>query len=288
MKFIQFDYINQEKIWGNEEWIISAHENGMAKIKGNNQGLQQFYQENREMFGRDLPAEFPLLVKIITSNDDLSIQVHPGDEYAKVNENSLGKTECWYILETNDSDIIAGQNPTSRKEVKSKIENNEILDLLNVQSIKKGDFFYIPAGCVHAIRKNTKLLEIQQSSDITYRLYDYDRRDKEGNLRELHIDKSLDVIDYDYQNNYQPIIKEQDGIKHTELCTSKYFYVDLFEDTAEITVNATDEFKMLIALDGYMEVDGQQIDSENAIILLKGQSVVVKPTGKLIISGINR
>lgn len=288
MKFIQFDYVNQEKIWGNEEWIISAHENGVAKIKGTEQDLAHFYQENREKFGENLPEEFPLLVKIITSKDDLSIQVHPDDKYAKANENSLGKTECWYVLETNDSDIIAGQNPTNRNEVKNKIANNEILDILNVQAIQPGDFFYIPAGCVHAIRKNTKLLEIQQSSDITYRLYDYDRRDQQGNLRELHIDKSLDVIDYNYQNNYQPIIKEKNGIKYTELCTSKYFYVDLYENISEITVDATTEFKMLIALDGDMEVDGQQIKTETGIILLKGQSVVVKPTAKLIISGINR
>ncbi len=160
MKFIEFEYVKQNKIWGTEDWIISAHRNGASRIKNHGISLPAYYSENRQLFGKDLPEEFPLLVKIIDTNDDLSIQVHPGDEYALTNEKSLGKTECWYILEANDTDIIAGQKKASRDEFAAKIANNETLDILDIQDIKKGDFFFIPAGCVHAIRKNTKLLEI--------------------------------------------------------------------------------------------------------------------------------
>ncbi len=289
MKYLEFAYAKQEKIWGTEDWIISAHKNGPAKIKGENYTLSEFYSENRKLFGKNLPEEFPLLVKIIDTNDDLSIQVHPGDKYAKEYENSLGKTECWYILDEKDSDIIAGQSKTSREEVKAKIESNDILDVLSIQKIKKGDFFFIPAGCVHAIRKNTKLLEIQQSSDVTYRLYDYDRRDDAGNLRDLHITQSLDVIDYDYHNDNQIVeTVDENGQDCTQLCTSEYFYVDLYKEAKNLVVKTKEQFKLVVAVDGPMEVDGKVINENEGIIILCEQEVEIKSAAKVVISGISR
>ncbi len=286
MKFIEFTYETQPKIWGEEKWIISGHKNAPAKVNGSETTLDKFYEENRELFGKNLPEEFPLLVKIINTEDDLSIQVHPGDEYAKENEDSLGKTECWYIIDAKDTDIIAGQKKLTRKEVEAAIEENNFLEICDIKPIKKDDFFYIPAGCIHAIRKNTSILEIQQSSDVTYRLYDYERRDDAGNLRELHIDKSLDVIDYDYQNDVTPnVIYGRDGYTHTELVTSNYFYVDLMETSEELTISTDDSFKMIIALDGPMTVDGKAIKENEGVIVLANQNVDVKPEAKIVVSG---
>lgn len=289
MKFIEFEYIKQQKIWGTEDWIISAHQIGASTVKNTDGDLSRFYLKNRHLFGENLPEEFPLLVKIIDTKDDLSIQVHPGDDYAMKQENSLGKTECWYILDANDTDIIAGQKKATREAFSSKIKNNQTLDLLDIKPINKGDFFFIPAGCVHAIRKNTKLLEIQQSSDITYRLYDYERRDNQGNLRELHIEKSLDVIDYNYDNQNQPIKQiDCNNVEYLNLCTSKYFYVDLYEGIEKLSVSAPKQFKMIIAIDAPMLVDNQLIKENEGIILLADKSVEIETKGKVVVSGISR
>lgn len=286
MKFIELAYETQPKIWGEEKWIISGHKNAPAKVKNTEETLAEFYRSNRELFGKNLPEEFPLLVKIINTNDDLSIQVHPDDEYANKNENSLGKTECWYIIDAKDTDIIAGQKKITREEVENAVKENNFLEICNLKPIKKDDFFYIPAGCIHAIRKNTSLLEIQQSSDVTYRLYDYNRKDDNGNLRDLHIDKSLDVIDYNYENKFEPnVVYGRDGYVHTELVTSDYFYVDLMETNEELTISTDDEFKMVIALDGPMTVDGKAIKENEGVVILANQNVDVKPEAKIIVSG---
>lgn len=138
---------------------------------------------------------FPLLVKLIDAGDDLSIQVHPDDDYAREHENgSRGKAECWYVVECGeDADIIIGHHAQSKEELKRMIAEKRWSDLLCVRPVKKGDFFYIPSGTVHAIRKGTILLEVQQSCDLTYRLYDYDRL-QNGKPRELHLEKAEDVI----------------------------------------------------------------------------------------------
>lgn len=156
--------------------------------------LRQLYQQQRQLFGNYPKPEFPILIKVIDAMDDLSIQVHPDDDYAKEHENSYGKTECWYILDTEpNTDIIIGHKVKDSAAFIEAMENQHLEAIINKFPIKKGDLFNIYAGTVHAICKGTLLLEIQQSSDVTYRLYDYNRLDK-GKLRELHVDKALDVI----------------------------------------------------------------------------------------------
>lgn len=285
MKYLEFNYPNHQKIWGEEKWIISAHKNGEAQIKGLDKNLSEYYRENKNLFGDDLPDEFPLLVKIINTFDDLSIQVHPDDKYAGEYENSLGKSECWYILKADKADIIAGQKQITRDDVENAIANNTFLDLCDLKSIESGDFFYIPPGCIHAIRKNTSLLEIQQSSDITYRLYDYERRDDNGKLRELHISQSLDVIDYDYKNENK--IKYIDD-NTSNLVTCEYFYVDLIKNKKENIIKTNHEFKMIIAIGGSMYIDGNEVAENEGVIVLKNQSVTVTTENKLIVSGITR
>lgn len=184
-----------------ECWGISAHPNGDCKVAGGPLAgayLSEVWSEHPELFGERAADRFPLLIKILDATDDLSVQVHPDDAYAAEHEDgSLGKTECWYVIDCDDdATIIVGQRAASRDELAAAIEDGRWSDVLNEIPIHPGDFFQIDAGTVHAIKRGTVILETQQSSDVTYRLYDYDRRQDDGTLRELHIEKSLDVVDY--------------------------------------------------------------------------------------------
>lgn len=186
-----------------ECWAISAHPNGDCKIKnGSFEGytLSELWEKNRVIFGNAKGEVFPLLTKIIDAKADLSIQVHPNDAYAKKNEKgALGKTECWYVLDCDkDATIVIGHHAKDKEELKSMIANHCWKDLIREIPVKKGDFFQIEPGCVHAIKGGTMILETQQNSDVTYRLYDYDRVSN-GEKRELHIEKSIDVIEVPFK-----------------------------------------------------------------------------------------
>lgn len=206
--------IFQEKIWGGsrlrtvfgfdipndkigEDWAISAHPNGVSVIEnGPYQGrtLDQLWKEHQELFGHSTEDVFPLLIKILDAEDDLSVQVHPDDVYGLKNEGELGKTECWYIIDAEPgAEIIYGHHAQTREELAAMIHEGRWDDLLTRVPVKKGDFFYVPSGTIHAIGKGIMILETQQSSDTTYRVYDYDRKDDSGQPRELHIQQSVDV-----------------------------------------------------------------------------------------------
>lgn len=209
--FLKGEFV--EKIWGGERlkkefpyqfetknigeyWAISAMKEFPSKIlngKYEGENLDFLYQNQKDLFGNENKEKFPLLIKLIDADDDLSIQVHPDDEMAK-KENSYGKSECWYILNEDEASIIYGLKTKDKKDAIKMIDNKKWDELLNVEKSIKGDFFKVPAGMVHAIKKGSLILEIQQASDITYRLYDYDRLDKNGNLRDLHLEKSKEAI----------------------------------------------------------------------------------------------
>ena len=192
----------QEKIWGGnrlrtvfgfeipndkigEDWAISAHPHGVSVIENGpykGQTLDQLWAQHKELFGNPTEEVFPLLIKILDAEDDLSVQVHPDDAYGLKHEGELGKTECWYI-----------HHAQTREELAAMINEGRWDDLLTRVPVKKGDFFYVPSGTIHAIGKGIMILETQQSSDTTYRVYDYDRKDDSGNPRELHIQQSVDV-----------------------------------------------------------------------------------------------
>lgn len=188
---------NHESTKIGECWGISGHElysNLVEDGKFKAKSLRELYSTNRELFGNYQNNDFPILVKYIDAMKDLSIQVHPNDKYALRYEISNGKEECWYILETKpDANIIIGHSANSKKELQNIIKNDNIIDFVNFHKVNANDYFYIPAGTVHAICEGTFLLEVSQSSDITYRLYDYKRMDN-GKRRDLHIIKALDVI----------------------------------------------------------------------------------------------
>ena len=180
-----------------ECWAISAHKNGDCTIENSEfagKTLSWLFENHRELFGNIEGNEFPLLVKIIDAKDDLSVQVHPNDEYAKDHEDSLGKTECWYVLQADEgTKMVMGHHAKTKEEFVKAIEEDDYENLLNSFEIQEGDFFYIPSGTLHAICSGSLIYEAQQSSDITYRVYDYHRKDKDGNERQLHVQQSIDV-----------------------------------------------------------------------------------------------
>lgn len=198
-----------EKIWGWEKWVLSCNNEGNSIVEnGNEQGKNL---SEVLLCGNN----FPVLTKIIKANETLSIQVHPDDSYAKIHENSRGKTECWYIIDAEeDATLIIGiKNGVNRENLKSFMVEGKIVDCLERIPVKAGDFIYIPAGTVHAIEGGIKLIEVQQNSNITYRLFDWNRG------RDTHIEKSLDVIDYGRKN-------EGGKIKNFSKLETPYFSVE--------------------------------------------------------------
>lgn len=237
----------QEKIWGGSKlhsqfgydipsehtgecWAISAHPNGdclLANPEYNGMTLSQLWQQHRELFGSASGDIFPLLIKIIDAQEDLSIQVHPNDSYAAIHENgSLGKTECWYVLDCEEgTEIIIGHNASSREEMRQMVEKDQWDQLLRSVPIRKGDFFQIEPGCLHAIKGGTVILETQQSSDITYRFYDYGRLEN-GKPRPLHIEKTLAVTQAPHAEQAQEkTVAQIPGATITRLVQCPYYSV---------------------------------------------------------------
>ena len=180
-----------------EDWAISAHPHGVSVVENGEfkgQKLDDLWKEHKELFGHPTEPVFPLLIKILDAEDELSVQVHPDDAYGMKHEGELGKTECWYIIDAEPgAEIIYGHHAKTREELAEMIKEGRWDDLLKKVPVKKGDFFYVPSGTIHAIGKGIMILETQQSSDTTYRVYDYDRKDASGQKRELHIQQSIDV-----------------------------------------------------------------------------------------------
>ena len=182
-----------------ECWAISAHPNGDCVIENGifaGKKLSELWTEQRQLFGNYDSDRYPLLIKIIDAKADLSIQVHPDDEYAKVHENgSLGKTECWYILDCDPgAELIYGfKKEISNEEFRRRVEDNTFLDVVNKVKVHKGDLFFIESGTLHAIGKGILLAEIQQNSNVTYRVYDYGRLGADGKPRQLHTEKAIAV-----------------------------------------------------------------------------------------------
>ncbi|HMO56546.1 MAG TPA: class I mannose-6-phosphate isomerase [Roseiflexaceae bacterium] len=221
-------------------------------------------------------ADFPLLAKFIDAADHLSIQVHPDDIYAHRVEAATGfhgKTEAWYILQTTPgASLYHGlKRDTNRAEFASAIANGSILSLLRSVAVKPGDTLFVPAGTVHAINAGIMLFEIQQKSDLTYRVYDYDRRDTQGNLRELHLERALDVIDY--RGNQPPLPLPQElGVGRTLLTSCTYFAMERWRietDTAATTTPSS--FVILTAIDGAARL----VSAAGSMSLALGDSLVL-------------
>lgn len=224
--------IFQEKIWGGQKlktvfdyeipnkpigecWAISAHPHGTCTIENGEykgQKLDELWTNHPEIFDQVGGAGFPLLTKILDAEEDLSVQVHPDDDYGLKHEGELGKTECWYIIDAEPgAEIVYGHHAKSKAELKKWIETGEWEQLLRRIKVKKGEFYFVPSGTIHAIGKGVMILETQQSSDTTYRVYDYDRLDDNGQKRALHVRQSIDVINVPHEDPILNILEERTG-----------------------------------------------------------------------------
>ena len=222
-----------------ESWELACHKDGTSIISGgkyDGRPLTDFIAEHPEALGDNCRnfEHFPVLIKLIDAHDNLSVQVHPDNKYALEHEGEYGKTEMWYIVDCEpDSEIIYGfKDKISKDDFRSAIENNTLLDKVNHVPVKKGDVFFIKAGTLHAIGKGILIAEIQQNSNTTYRVYDYNRTDSNGNKRELHIEKAIDVTELEpIENlNQKKIIAEGTDYSITELL-AKCRYFTVYKDT---------------------------------------------------------
>ncbi len=306
---LKFKPVFKEKIWGGskihsvfgkdfsplrncgESWELSAVQGNISVVcngflKGNNlQELIEVYLSDLvgEKIYKKFGIEFPLLIKFIDANDVLSIQVHPDDELAKKRHNAYGKTEMWYVLEADDdAEIITGFNCEMDKKLYLKhLDAKKLQAILNTEKTKKGDVFYIPSGRVHALGKGVFLAEIQQTSDITYRIYDWDRKDAEGNTRELHTDLALDAIDFSkpesYRTEYEP--KNNDT---ASVIDSKYFTTNVihFDKPVEKDYYLIDSFVVYICLDGSFDIVYNENNKET---INKGETILLPAVLKDIV-----
>lgn len=297
---LTFDPIIKEKIWGGKKlknvlnkkdagnntgecWEISTVKDNISVVSegflaGNNlQELIEVYMGDLvgdrvyEKFG----LEFPLLIKFIDADDDLSIQVHPDDQTARERHNSFGKTEMWYVLESDPgAKLISGFNrELSKEEYIDALDSGKLKEILNYENAEKGDVFFMPAGRVHAIGSGILLTEIQQTSDVTYRIYDWDRKDTEGKSRTLHTDLALDVIDFEshseYRTNYEKILN-----KTVNIGECQYFSTNLihFDKAVEKDFNFIDSFIIYICTSGKVNI--LTSEDQNTSIQ-KGESILI-------------
>lgn len=273
-----------------ECWGISAQPLEDAEVRsGSCKGmhLSQLWKEEPAIFGNIGGDRFPLLVKIIDAKADLSIQVHPDDAYAKAHENgSLGKTECWYILDCEPgSRIVAGHNAKTREELTQMIDAGEWSALIREIPVRKGDFIQIDPGTVHAIKGGIVLLETQQNSDITYRVYDYDRLCN-GQKRELHIAKSKDVIAVPAKNAEDQVVHDADDKEPVrKLITCPYYSVYRINVENEVRFLQDKPFLLMTVVEGDGWIDDNEIHKGDHFILPSGYGkTVLKGHMKLIAS----
>jgi mannose-6-phosphate isomerase len=278
MNFYKFTPLIKTLIWGTENWQISGVENNETPLANDRKTLNQLVSEqkglllgeaNYQRFG----DEFPLLIKFIDAHRDLSIQVHPNDEVAKRHGKLRGKTEMWYVMDSApDASLYNGlKKQISPEQYKEMVANDTICDALAKYHVKEGDCFYIPAGRIHAICGGCYLAEIQQTSDITYRIYDYKRKDKDGNYRQLHTQEAAESIDFkvqdDYRTHYTPLKNESQL-----LVDCPYFSTAVYDLTESMSIDYTelDSFVILIGLKGEatLTIDGEDVNFKGGECLL--------------------
>ena len=296
---LKFSPILKDKIWGGaklkkifekpalshilgESWELSGC-NGDESVVANGflagkniRELIEIYPEkllgerNHTMFGKS----FPLLFKLIDANENLSIQVHPGDEIAAKKHNSFGKTEMWYVIDADEgAELIIGfSKDCTRDEYLLALEAGEVENLLQKVPVSKGDVFFIPAGLVHAIGKGVLVAEIQQSSDITYRIFDYKRKDENGNERELHTDDAFDVIDFSAAKN--PKINYNNKLNEiNQLVQCEYFTTNVISFNKSLTrdYSTIDSFIVFMCIEGGFAI----VFNDEKIFIKRGETVLI-------------
>jgi len=292
----EFKGISPQQSGIGESWEVSAVKDSVSVVANgalegqslnnliDSYGAELLGQRNVERFD----SKFPLLIKFIDARDDLSIQVHPDDELAMERHNSFGKTEMWYVVKAEPG---AGLYSGFNKQINAGkyvelIESNAITDVLQRYEVKPGDLFFLPAGRVHAIGAGTFIAEIQQSSDITYRIYDYDRRDASGNGRELHTELAKDAIDYTVEKEYRTFYDEKRN-RPVLLVKSDYFVTNLLllDDAMALDLSTRDSFVIYICMEGEARLtdnNGVSLNlkqGETVLIPAQTTRVDIEPTG---------
>ena len=296
---LKFRPILKERLWGGtklkevlgkpitseitgESWELSGVEGDISvvsngELSGTN--LKQLINDRaNELLGKSVVdrfgKEFPILIKFIDAKQDLSIQVHPNDQLAEQRHNSFGKTEMWYIMAADPkAQLIVGFNKdVSKEEYIQSLANDELLDLLNYETVKEGDTFFIDTGKIHAIGAGVLLAEIQQTSDITYRVFDFNRRDKEGNLRELHTEQALDAIDYRKKDDFK-IEYAQDIDKVNTMVDCPYFKTNFLQLTKDRTIDTKnrESFTIYMCVGGSVVVGNEYGETQ----INKGETILV-------------
>lgn len=278
-----------------ESWELSMHPAGESRIDGGQFDGMTFGEyvnsvyEGRAVLGTNCEKFefFPVLIKFIDAKDPLSIQVHPSDEYALKVEHEYGKTEMWYVMDCEPGAFLYfGVNrEVTKEEFRQRIENNTVLEVLNRVDVHPGDVFFIESGTIHAIGAGILICEIQQNSNCTYRVYDYDRRGADGKPRELHVEKALEVSRFTPSDtsDRQGKAEEIPGGAVKKLASCKYFTAEKLEISGTMTLDVTEEsFASLIFLEGSAQVCG----IENTVSAKAGDSIFVPAgSGKITVSG---
>lgn len=304
---LKFYPILKERLWGGqklktvlgknipnditgESWEVSTVEGDVSIVsngKLSGTSLQDLIDRHPEdVLGKNVferfGKEFPILIKFIDAKLDLSIQLHPNDELAKARHNSFGKTEMWYIMNADDdAKLIVGFNQDVTKEEYSKsLEGDRLLELLNYENVKEGDTFFVNTGKIHAIGAGVLLAEIQQTSDITYRVFDFNRRDRNGDLRELHTEQALDAIDYEKKDDFKVHYTDKKD-RVNDMVSCPYFttnFLNLSTDF-EQDVSQRDSFTIYMCVGGSVSVeneDGRETIKNGETILIPASSTHIK------------
>lgn len=313
---IFFNPVLQEKIWGGtklqslfhfpipsdktgEAWIISAHPHGVSTVKSPSpyagMGLDELYKQHPELFNGQHLKSFPLLIKLLDAADDLSVQVHPDDAYALSHEGEYGKNECWYVVQAEPgAKIVYGHSAMTKEEFTAKINEEAWNELFTEVPVKAGDFFNVPSGTIHAIGGGIVILETQQNSDTTYRVYDYHRKDNSGNLRPLHIQQTIDVttIPHSVPTINQQVVTTDTGIR-TTFVENKFFTVWKYDIDGDYSDAISSTYHLVTVLDGngMLTVDGTTypIEKADSFILPSGTpELKINGSVQLIVSQSNQ
>lgn len=296
---LKFFPILHERLWGGtklkdllhkpsasdivgESWELSTVKDNVSIIaNGEHKGtsLQDLIDTYGErLLGKSVVdrfgTDFPILIKFIDAKQNLSIQLHPNDELAKERHDSFGKTEMWYIMDADpEANLIVGFNKdVSKEEYANSLKNDELLDLLNYEKVQEGDTFFINTGKIHAIGAGVLLAEIQQTSDITYRVFDFNRRDANGNLRELHTEMALDAIDYSKKEDFKVTYPNQTNTVNP-MVASPYFKTNFIHVTEDLSQDVADRDSFTI----YMCVGGEAViaNEYGSVSLHKGETTLI-------------
>ena len=283
-KIVPFKHLDSQQAQVGESWEISGvkdNETVVSESEHRGKKLNDLLREQKErLVGTDnyrrFGDEFPLLIKFIDARQDLSIQVHPTDEIAHRQGKSRGKTEMWYIMESEPTaQLYSGlQKKITPEEYKEMVENDTITDAIAQYKVKEGDVFFLPAGRIHAIGAGCFLAEIQQTSDVTYRIYDFKRKDKDGHYRELHTREAAECIDYHVESNYRTeyVPRKNQGVA---LVQCPYFNTAVYDLDEPMTLDYSelDSFVILIALRG----EGSLTDNEGHEVSFRMGDTVLLP-----------